>query len=54
MEPRKLWSIRWTQPYPTNELVGHLEHLRDMLIEQLLEEQDFEEANRVISRIMKL
>ncbi len=54
MEPKKLWSISWTQPYPTNELVGHLEGLRDALIEQLLDEGDFEEAQEVIARIMAL
>jgi hypothetical protein len=54
MEPRKIWSIRWTQPYPTNELVGYMESLRDQLIEQVLEEQDFEDANKVISKIMAL
>ncbi len=54
MEPKKLWSISWTQPYPTNELVGHLEGLRDSLIEQILDEEDFEEAQEVIARIMAL
>lgn len=54
MESKKLYSISWTQPYPTNILAGHLEALRDQLIEQMLEHEDFAQAKVAIARIMSL
>lgn len=53
-EPKHLFTIRWTQPYPQDDLTGHLEKLRDVLVEQLLDQQDFAEAREALDRIMKL
>lgn len=54
MEPRHLWSLKWTQPYNnyhSNELVQHLRNLYNELVEQMLDDGDFTEANEVINRI---
>lgn len=58
MEPKHIWSIKWTQPYATNNLRPYLrdmqEHL-ERLIEQVLEEDcNYKEANAVINRIKSL
>ena len=54
MEPKKLYSIRWVQPYPTNQLLRELELLRDELIEQMLDAKDFDEADQVIAKVKAL
>jgi hypothetical protein len=54
MEPRHLFTIRWTQPYPQNELTAYVDALRRELIEHVLDDGDFAEANAVIDRIRAL
>lgn len=57
MEPKEhkhLFTIKWTQPYPQNELTGYLAQLQDVLVEQILEHNDFKEAREALDRIMKL
>jgi hypothetical protein len=58
MEPKHLYTIRWTQPYATDQLRPYLRHLQEEMertVEQwLMDEPDYPEANRVIERIMQL
>jgi hypothetical protein len=58
MEPKHLFTIRWTQSYPglaeQQALMKELVKLKDDLIEQLIDEGDFAEANEVIARIKGL
>jgi hypothetical protein len=57
MEPRHLWTIRWTQPYATQSLRPYLRGLQEQLeqaIENILEAGDYGQANQEIKRIMKL
>ena len=51
MEPKKLYSITWTQTYPQYDIVKELLKLRDELIEQCLDDGDFKEANELIASI---
>jgi hypothetical protein len=54
MEPKHLWTLKWSQPYNTeysSELVKHLRDLYDELVEQCIDDGDFEEANQVIAHI---
>ena len=54
MEPRHLWTIRWTQPYATAYQRPYLRGLQaemEQVIEQLLDHSKFAEANTVIERI---
>jgi enolase len=57
MEPKYLYTIRWTQPYATYQMRPYLRHLRDeyeRVIEDRLERNEFDDAQQVIKRIMKL
>lgn len=57
MEPRHLYTLRWTQPYSTQQLRPYLRALQlelEASIEAQLEEMIYTEANAVIERIMKL
>lgn len=54
MEPKRLYSIKWTQTYPQYDIVKELLKLRDELIEQCLAQGDFREANELIARIKSL
>ena len=57
MEPRHLYTLRWTQPYSTDQLRPYLRALQlelEASIEAQLEEMIYTEANAVIERIMKL
>jgi hypothetical protein len=58
MEPRHLYTIRWTQPYATYKQRPYLRGLQEQLeqtVEQwLVDEPDYPDANAVIERIMKL
>jgi hypothetical protein len=54
MEPKYLYTIRWTQPYATNYLRPYLRQLHEQMekvIEYNLEHNDFKEAKSVIERI---
>jgi hypothetical protein len=57
MEPRHLYTLRWTQPYSTDQLRPYLRALQlelEASIEALLDEMEYTEAKAVIERIMKL
>lgn len=57
MEPRHLWTIRWTQPYATNWQRPYLRGLQEQLeqvIEFELENGEFKEANEIIAQIKAL
>jgi hypothetical protein len=57
MEPKYLYTIRWTQPYATYQMRPYLRHLRDeyeRIIEDRLERKEFADAQQVIERIMRL
>lgn len=57
MNPKYLYTIRWTQPYATDHLRPYLRQLHEemeQVIESLLEHKQFNEANEVINRIRSL
>lgn len=57
MNPRHLYTIRWTQPYATDRLRPYLRHLQEELeqvIETLLEHKQFDDANEVINKVKSL
>lgn len=57
MEPRHLYTIRWTQQYATQHLRPFLRNLQEQLeadIERQLETNDFADAKAVIERIQSL
>jgi hypothetical protein len=57
MNPKYLYTIRWTQPYATDRLRPYLRQLQEemeQVIESLLEHKQFNEANEVINRIRLL
>jgi hypothetical protein len=57
MNPKYLYTIRWTQPYATDRLRPYLRHLQEemeQVIEALLEYKQFDQANEVIARIQAL
>lgn len=57
MEPKYLYTIRWTQPYATDHLRPYLRGLQEQMeqiIENQLEHSDYAEAKRAIARIMAL
>jgi hypothetical protein len=54
MEPKYLYTIRWTQPYPTDRMRPYLRQLREdfeKIIEARLERKEFAEAEEIIRRI---
>ena len=57
MKPQYLWTIKWTQPYATTWQRPYLRGLQEQMeqvIENILEDSKFHEANEQIERIMKL
>ena len=57
MEPRHLYTIRWTQTYSTYQMRPYLRHLRDeyeRVIEDKLARNEFDDAKHEIKRIMQL
>ncbi len=57
MEPKYLYTIRWTQPYATDHLRPYLRGLHqqmEQVIEHQLEQGDFTQAQAEIARIMAL
>lgn len=54
MEPKYLYTIKWTQPYATDYQRPYLRGLQEQMervIENLLEYSEFTEANEIIRRI---
>jgi hypothetical protein len=57
MEPKYLYTIKWTQPYSTYQMRPYLRKLRDeyeVQIEARLARNECDEAKAVITRIMAL
>ena len=57
MNPKHLYTFRWTQPYSTHYQRPYLRNQHEayeQLVERVLEDGDFKEANIAIERIMKL
>jgi len=57
MEPKHLYTIRWTQPYSTYQMRPYLRRLRDeydIQIEAKLARGEFDDAQTVIERIKSL
>jgi hypothetical protein len=57
MNPKYLYTIKWTQPYATCQMRPYLRHLREeyeIQIEARLARGEFDDAKKVIKRIMSL
>ena len=57
MDPKYLWTIKWTQPYATHQMRPYLRHLREEYeaqIEARLARGEFDDAKKEITRIMAL
>ena len=57
MEPKYLYTIKWTQPYATEQMRPYLRHLRDQYeaeVEARLARGEFDLAKKEIERIMAL
>jgi hypothetical protein len=57
MEPRHLYTLRWTQPYSTQYERPYLRSLHEAVeraIESQVERNDCPEAQQLIERIMRL
>jgi hypothetical protein len=55
MNPKYLYTIRWTQPYTGyNPYMKQLWEMYELMIEKRLEEGDFTQAQQEIERIKKL
>jgi hypothetical protein len=57
MNSKYLYTIKWTQPYATNYQRPYLRGLQEQMeqvIESILEESQYAEANTIIKRIMAL
>jgi hypothetical protein len=57
MEPKYLYTIKWTQPYATYQMRPYLRKLRDeyeVQIEARLDRGEFDDAKAVLARIMAL
>ena len=58
MNPKHLYTIRWTQPYATDQLRPYLRQLQEEMektVEQwLTDEPDYPDARAVIDRIRAL
>ena len=57
MEPRHLYTIRWTQPYSNDFERPYLRQLHkdfEQLLEYQLEDNDFSEALAVINKIKEM
>jgi hypothetical protein len=56
MEPKYLYTIKWTQTYATYQMRPYLRHLRneyEAQIEAKLARGEFDDAKQIIERIMK-
>jgi hypothetical protein len=57
MNPKYLYTIKWTQPYATYQMRPYLRQLRndyEVQIENKLARGQFDDAKVVLERIMKL
>jgi len=57
MNPKHLYTIRWTQPYATYQMRPYLRQLRedyDVEIEAKLACNEFDDAKAILERIMAL
>jgi len=57
MEPKYLYTIKWTQPYATEWQRPYLRGLQkqmEQVIENILEQGEYNEAKEVIERIKRL
>ena len=57
MEPKHLFTIRWTQTYATYQMRPYLRQLRqeyEKVIEHKLALGQFDDAKQVIAKIMQL
>jgi hypothetical protein len=58
MNPKHLYTIRWTQPYATDQLRPYLRHLQEEMertVEQwLIDEPEYPDAIELIDRIRAL
>lgn len=57
MNPKNLYTIRWTQPYATYQMRPYLRQLREdyeVQIENKLDRGEFGDAKAVLERIMAL
>ena len=55
MKREYLYTIKWTQPYPTEQMRPYMRQLREeyeKIIEAKLERKEFAEAQEIIKRIM--
>ena len=56
MEPKYLYTIKWTQPYATQYQRPYMRGLQEQMeqvVEHWLEDGDFTEAKEVIERIKR-
>jgi hypothetical protein len=54
MEPKYLYTIKWTQPYATQYQRPYMRGLQEQMeqvVEHWLEDGDYTEANLIIERI---
>jgi enolase len=57
MNPKHLYTIRWTQPYATYQMRPYLQQLRndyEVQIEDKLARNQFDDAKVILEKIMKL
>ena len=57
MEPKYLYTIKWTQPYATNYQRPYMRSLQEQMeqvVEHWLEDGDYSDANKELERIMSL
>ena len=57
MEPKYLYTIKWTQPYATQYQRPYMRGLQEQMeqiVERCLEDSNFTEAKEVIERIKRL
>jgi hypothetical protein len=57
MEPKYLWTIKWTQPYANSwerPYMRHLHQEHERQIEARLDRGEYDEAKQAIARIMSL
>ena len=57
MEPKYLYTIKWTQPYATQYQRPYMRGLQEQMeqvVEHWLEHSNFTEAKEVIERIKRL
>ena len=57
MEPKYLYTIKWTQPYATQYQRPYMRGLQEQMeqvVECWLEDGDYSDAKEVIARIMSL